>query len=211
MSNKLEHNYKSSILASNETDLIFQHMAEFTKPDSIELNVEDWSHVKDTIRMLNLAIAQIQTTLEDSGRSMDTLTQVFTEIGQHTVKLQNSAVSDDVPEEFLKTTQLFNDHLNEAIQAFQFYDRLSQRLEHVSLGLEQTTSLLDDPKDLHQPQAWDKIFDELRKTYTMDCERLMFEHLSRGASVQEALEIYKHNFAKQDTAPDDTGDDVELF
>ncbi|MFL0798551.1 MAG: hypothetical protein K6L73_13800 [Cellvibrionaceae bacterium] len=182
-----------------------------SNPQEIQPNAQDWSHVKDTVRMLNLAIAQIQTTLEDSGRSMDTLTKVFTEIGQHTVKLKNSAETENVPEEFLRTTQLFNDHLNEAICAFQFYDRLSQRLEHVSHGLEQTTTLMDDSDQLHTPEAWESIFNELSATYTMDCERLMFEHLSRGASVQEALEVYKHQFSEEDKTPDDTGDDIELF
>ena len=44
----------------------------------------------------------------------------------------------------------------------------------------------------------------------MEAERLMFEHIMMGVSVDEALEIYHHNFnnaAEEDTS----GDDIELF
>jgi len=44
----------------------------------------------------------------------------------------------------------------------------------------------------------------------MEGERLMFEHIMMGVSVEEALEIYHHNFnnVSQDDAE---GDDIELF
>ena len=44
----------------------------------------------------------------------------------------------------------------------------------------------------------------------MEEERLMFEHIMNGASVSEALEIYRHHF-EQAAKKDDDSDEVELF
>jgi hypothetical protein len=46
----------------------------------------------------------------------------------------------------------------------------------------------------------------------MEEERLMFEHIMQGASVEQALEIYKHRFSEKERMQDDgTNDEIELF
>jgi hypothetical protein len=45
----------------------------------------------------------------------------------------------------------------------------------------------------------------------MEAERIMFEHIMRGHSVAEALEIYHHQFTNDQDESFDTDDDVELF
>lgn len=101
--------------------------------------------------------------------------------------------------------------INQAITAFQFYDRISQRLDHVSNSLENMCDLMTCPTELNDPDAWQAIQDRVKNSYTMESERLMFEHILRGASVKEALEIYQHHFEEEKQAKNDDEDEVELF
>jgi hypothetical protein len=48
----------------------------------------------------------------------------------------------------------------------------------------------------------------------MESERIMFEHIMRGHSVADALEIYHHQFQTDSSTQlenFDTDDEVELF
>jgi hypothetical protein len=46
----------------------------------------------------------------------------------------------------------------------------------------------------------------------MECERLMFDMIMKGATIEEALSLYRHEFNQADTlAKDNTDDDIELF
>ena len=47
------------------------------------INQEDWSHVRETINMLCLAVCQIEATMADSNHSVATLTQSFTQLAEH--------------------------------------------------------------------------------------------------------------------------------
>ena len=45
-------------------------------------DIESWSHVRETINMLYLAVCQIETTMADSNTSVDTLHQFIYPAGQ---------------------------------------------------------------------------------------------------------------------------------
>ncbi|GAA5317232.1 MAG: hypothetical protein AseanaTS_24360 [Candidatus Pelagadaptatus aseana] len=180
---------------------------------------EDWSHVQETITMLYLAVCQIKSSLTESNRSMDQLTSSFTELASHSSEVSNRAQNLDNPaqwqdfkNEISNTAAEMQTKISEAITAFQFYDRISQRLDHVALSLEQTTDLMSHPEKIQEPEAWRGIQEEVKSSYSMEAERIMFEHIMRGASVKEALEIYNHHFEESDSLVlDDTDDEIELF
>lgn len=102
--------------------------------------------------------------------------------------------------------------INESIEAFQFYDRISQRLDHVARGLERMCDIACKPETRENPQCWEQIQNEVRSSYSMEAEKIMFEHILQGASVKEALQIYHDHF---DTSNNDSGttstDEVVLF
>ena len=101
--------------------------------------------------------------------------------------------------------------IQQAVIAFQFYDRLSQRLDHASHNLEKIGHLIADSGDRYEESAWRKVQHEIKSSYTMEAERIMFEHIMRGHSVAEALEIYHHQFNKSEEEDFNTDDDVEFF
>lgn len=179
-------------------------------------DADSWSHIQETITMLCLAVCQIEASMSDSHESVNTLTQSFTDIADHSrsvdLQVQSLQATDELvsfKQEVATTAAQMHAQISKAITAFQFYDRVSQRLDHVARSLEAVTSIMTDNGQLNNPLAWQDIQQRVKNNYTMEAERIMFEHIMRGASVEEALQIYRHHFTQED-AQDDI-DEVELF
>ncbi len=178
----------------------------------------DWLHIEETIKMLCLAVCQIEASVADSSLSVDELTHSFTRLAQHSTHVNQQIQSLDDPakiQEFKdsvsETAAEMLDRIQQAVTAFQFYDRFSQRLDHVARSLEKVSDIMGDKSLRNKPDAWLSIQDSVMSSYSMDSERLMFEHILRGDSVREALEIYRHHFEQQESAAGDNDDEVELF
>lgn len=174
-------------------------------------------HISETVNMLYLAVCQIETTMGDANSSVNTLTDSFTRVAGHAQEIQAHAKQinnveqiDQFSQELDKTTSVIQDNVSRAIQAFQFYDRVCQRIDHVARSLEKVSEILNDEGSVHNVTAWRNIQEQIKSSYTMEAERIMFEFIMRGGSVKEALEIYNHHFTK---GVDDKGtsDEIELF
>lgn len=170
----------------------------------------DWSQVRETILMLNLSLAQIEMAMRDSSGSVEVLTQSFTSMYDNIMAMTESA--RNLPEGPAKQAlqdsgQAVSVQMQQAIVAFQFYDRLSQRLSHVCRSLEGLSGIVSDPAQLYNPHAWHGLQQKIRAKYTMEDEKLMFDTLLETGNVQEALNRYvekKHQAAASDS-------DIELF
>lgn len=169
----------------------------------------DWSQVRETIMMLSLAVAQIEMALRDSSGSVDVLTQSFTGMYEGLMALVKEA--EQLPESPVKQAiqasgQAVSARMQQAIVAFQFYDRMSQRLSHVNHTLGELSGLVQEPAKLYNPAAWHALQQQIRSKYTMEEEKLMFDTLLATGSVQAALDRYMAY--KQEQAG---SADVELF
>lgn len=184
-----------------------QNKSSASKPDL------DWSQVRETINMLTLAVSQIECTMTDGEKSVSELTQSFTYIaGKLQEMVEANKASDDAStQEQQITAQDVHQRVVNAIISFQFYDRLSQRLDHVKRDLSWLSELVSSPEMLYNPMAWQKLQEDIMSNYTMEEERLMFQHIMNGASVQEALEIYRHHFEKETEDDDSSSDEIDLF
>lgn len=173
----------------------------------------NWSQVGETLAMLALAVAQIDTSLTEGSQSIDKLTSSFTAMAENTQKLLQIATESgpSIPVEIGHLAHDLQSEIQQAVIAFQFYDRLTQRLEHVGNSLEQVGHLIADPAQRYLPAHWSKLQREIKSNYTMEAERIMFEHIMAGHSVAEALEIYHHHFSHHDADDFGTDDDIELF
>ncbi len=163
------------------------------------INEEIWCHTKETVTMLYLAICQIETSIQESNESMDNLTDTFTELARQTSNPNETRYA--MPENF-------NEKINQAITSFQFYDRISQRLDHVAKGLERMTQIFNDSERLNHPDSWLQIQEEVKSSYSMEAERIMFDEIMNGATIEEALEHYRAALQARETKDDD---DIELF
>lgn len=81
--------------------------------------------------------------------------------------------------------------MHRTIIAFQFYDKLTQRLAHVSNSLRALSELVNDREQLYNPYAWRGMQEKIKSKYTIESERVMFDELLKGATIEEALERCK--------------------
>lgn len=184
----------------------------------IQQGSEQWSHVFETINMLYLAVCQIETTMADSNASVNTLTHSFTQLAEHTngvsrhiQGLSRAEELEEFKQDLTSTAREMNQNISSSIQAFQFYDRVCQRLDHVSKSLEKVTQVMSNNVALNDPSSWQQIQNDIKASYTMEAERIMFEYIMRGGSVPEALELYRHHFDKNDIQDSSNDDEIELF
>lgn len=175
----------------------------------------DWSQVRETVLMLELAAGQVEAAMTDSNSSVEVLTDTFTALAD-TLQHIDAAV-DTLPDtignglvkaDIQANTQVVAQKVQQAIVAFQFYDKLVQRLDHVCLSLAGLSGLVSDRSRLYSPAEWKALQDEILAKYTMIEERAMFEAVLNGATVKEALDAYmSQRMAKVESS----GGDIELF
>lgn len=172
----------------------------------------DWSQVRETILMLNLSMAQIELALHDSSSSVGDLTDSFTSISDalNAIREVASRLPDDeespAKREIEKLGCEVSGKVGQAIVAFQFYDRLSQRLSQVCRNLDDLGLLVNDPTRLYNPYAWVELQQRIRSKYVTEDDKHMFDTLMETRDVQQALAEFMKR--KRERQPDG---DIELF
>ncbi|MDX9996110.1 MAG: hypothetical protein RBS28_12380 [Rhodocyclaceae bacterium] len=175
----------------------------------------DWSQVRETVLMLELAAGQVDAAMRDSNASVEVLTDTFTSLAE-TLQIIEAAVGtlpDTVGNGLVKAeiennTRLVTAKVHHAIVAFQFYDKLVQRLDHVCQSLAGLSTLVADRRRLYDPEEWQTLQTGILAKYTMVEERAMFDAVLGGVPVKEALETYMHARMQE---IESSGGEIELF
>lgn len=167
----------------------------------------DWSQIKETVKLLTVSITQVDSSMKDGESSVTTLTQSFTSIVDHLNSINgilNSLESSDKKEAALAHCQQTSDTIQSSIIAFQFYDRLQQSLSHVIDSLKGLSDLVESPERLYNPLEWKKFQQAIRDRFTMESEKIMFDAILQGKSIDEAVQLAAHADESED-------DEIELF
>jgi hypothetical protein len=167
----------------------------------------DWSQVRETVRLLTVSVAQVDSGMKEGDASVNTLTESFTSLVGHVNEISgllNSISPCDERETALEHCAETNQKIQASIIAFQFYDRLQQSLSHVSESLKGLTDLVESPERLYNPAEWKKFQNDIRGRYTMESEKVMFDAILAGKSIDDAVFL-----ASQIDDSDD--DEIELF
>jgi len=171
----------------------------------------DWSQVRETVLMMELSAGQIEAAMKDSNNSVEVLTDAFTTMAGYMRMIADTvAALPDVGESgaakanLLGATEHVSGMVHQAIIAFQFYDKLVQRLAHVNHSLASLSSLVGDKSRLYSPCEWVALQEKIRSKYTMREEVEMFDAVLAGMPVEEALEKFMGKINEK-------SDDIELF
>lgn len=192
-----------------ELSFMLYHIGAHRRKDYLKMTVNnmpsssvrpdlDWSQVRETVRMLNLAIAQIITSMHEGDQSVETVGETFTTLAnqlQQIARLGSSMKNGDSGterlDEMLDTLRDVSDKVQRFIIAFQFYDKLSQRLNHVSTDLTDLAELVGNSVRIYNPAEWQSLQQQIRTRYSTVEEHRMFDALMNGAGLQEALSLLK--------------------
>lgn len=172
----------------------------------------DWNQVNETVLMMEVSVGQIEAAMRDSNNSVEVLTDAFANMAGFVRMIDDTVATlpDEGDSGAAKTnlqgiTQQVSGMVNQAIFAFQFYDRLAQRLSHVNHSLALLSELISDQTRRYNPYQWLALKTSIRSKYSMPEEVEMFEAVLSGMSVEEALE----NFMKK--INDKPNDEIIFF
>ncbi len=175
------------------------------QPDEIQHCKDDVCQIRRTVRMLDLAAARVSYALQDGNDSVETLINSFTHMTEHVMAIQKGIEElPNTPEkdQLLTNCQQAMNTVQETTMAFQFYDRLNQRMQHISISLDELSSLIDEPERMSKPESWKELEVKIRSHYTLDNDLEMFDAVLAGGNIEDILS--KATEAKEEVA-------VELF
>mgnify|MGYP000424250671 CR=1 FL=1 len=178
-------------------------------PDTENEN-SPWCFRSETARLLALNVAQIHTGLSEGEASIDTLSSSFQQLANFCLEIQKTEINADNENTLLQVqniAQNMSGQIDNAIMAFQFYDRLCQRLDHVQNNLHMLSELITDDGHMKDATGWERLRQKIKSSYTMETEHKMHEAVMKGASIEEALQIFKEELAQKTNDEDD----IELF
>ena len=168
-------------------------------------NQQNWSQIRETVLLINVAVARIEHAMTEGDDSFTSLSQSFVEIVDSARQITNSAEELDnspVKSAINDSCQDISQRIDNSIVAFQFYDKLSQRMTLVSKTLNSLTEILKDPNKTNVQDEWIKLQNVIRSKYTLDTDQKMFDDVLNGIPLKEALA------AAVETT---TEDDIEFF
>lgn len=179
--------------------------------------------VQQTILILNLSVAQIELSITEGDNSVNALIDSFRFMSQHIEEIQSATAQigkvESQNESFQKHHSLLLNQTSElaqkiqqAIIAFQFYDKLSQRLEHVSYGLSGLAEIVSHEMKVQDEQEWEAFKTAVRRGTTMREEEELFELIfDQHIPPVQAIEIMKEKMLNRMKEEQEDQEEIELF
>lgn len=193
--------------------------------DLLKCNTLSSRELLKTVLTLNLAIAQIDLSMTEGEYSVNSLIENFNYMHSEIARIRSAISSpdasiEDVIDTVNKESKDLDVKFSESIIAFQFYDKLSQRLHHVSESLSALTDIVSNQELVIDNQVWDNFVAKMERYSSMREEYELFEMIfNAGVSTQQAVEDMKSKMRlklqiareKHKSDAPDYEDDIELF
>jgi hypothetical protein len=150
----------------------------------------EWSQIRETILIINVALARIEHAMTEGDDSVSILSQSFIDmvksaqqITLDAEELEDSPTKNKIEKECLQISQ----QIQSSVVAFQFYDKLSQRMTLITKALDSLTDVLKDSNKTHEREEWINLQNIIRSKYTLDSDQAMFDAVINGLPIKEAL------------------------
>ena len=146
-------------------------------------------------RFLELGAAQLDAAVRESDARVDKLAAAVTAVASDARELESLARGLGAPDpgdpsqarqRIAQLADALDEHVQSAITALQFYDKLIQRLTHVREGLAIPS---DSGLGASDPERanWDALLERVRGRYSMVEERVLFDFMMRGLGADQML------------------------
>lgn len=168
----------------------------------------DWSQVRETVKMLTATMCQVENAMRDGSSAVNTLTKGFMSMANNAERITQAAEKLEDGEEkstILNHSRENSSHIQTSIMAFQFYDKLYQRLQQTTQNLSDLSQLVESPQRLYNPAEWSQLQKDILSRSTTQNGRRLLEAIMSGKSIEEAFALS----SQQNEEADD--DDIELF
>jgi hypothetical protein len=170
-----------------------------------------WTPEQQIARMLELCEAQMESALSESDVAVEALIKSFAgliEAGEALGSRSEKTPADAGAADLAQQLDAVRKQTAAAIVAFQFYDKLTQRLGHVRYSLSALAMFVCDRTKAGEREQWQRMFSTLRRLYRTEEERQIFKLMVEGASAEQAREQIHQSTLTLRAAP--TGE-IEIF
>jgi hypothetical protein len=181
--------------------------------DTVMMRVSTWTPEQQIARMLALCEAQMESALSESDVAVEALIKSFAgliEAGQALGSLNDkiAPAADAGAPDLASQLDALRKQTAAAVVAFQFYDKLTQRLGHVRYSLSALAMFVCDRAKSGEREQWQRLFTTLRRLYRTEEERDLFKLMVDGATAEQAREHIQQSTLTLRAAP--TGE-IEIF
>jgi hypothetical protein len=181
--------------------------------DTVMMRVSIWTPEEQIARMLALCEAQMESALSESDVAVEALIKSFAgliEAGQALGSFSDKTPpgADPSTADLARQLDALRKQTAAAVVAFQFYDKLTQRLGHVRYSLSALAMFVCDRAKSGEREQWQRLFTTLRRLYRTEEERELFKLMVDGATAEEAREHIQQSTLTLRAAP--TGE-IEIF
>lgn len=173
--------------------------------DEAAARIATWTPERQIAHMLALCEAQMESALAESDVAVDSLVQSFSGLIEAARALR--ALAKQLPAAPQQAAEIEN-QTSAAIVAFQFYDKLTQRLGHVRYSLSAMAMFICDGAKATERDQWRRLFSTLKRLYRTEEERQIFKMMVEGATAEEAREHIHQTTLSLKVEP---AGEVELF
>jgi hypothetical protein len=161
--------------------------------DTVMMRVSIWTPEEQIARMLALCEAQMESALSESDVAVEALIKSFSgliEAGQALGSLGDkiSPAAHPGAADLARQLDALRKQTAAAVVAFQFYDKLTQRLGHVRYSLSALAMFVCDRAKSGVREQWQRLFTTLRRLYRTEEERELFKLMVDGATAELARE-----------------------
>jgi len=157
------------------------------------------THSANQVTLLQLAAAQLALSLKETEQPFDDLSKLFIEIVEGYNAIEGLIGSNDSADivKLQNLHQQTQSRVRNAIVDFQFYDRMTQRLQHIMGNIQDAIKALE-VKESGDEAEWNKIFDRIEKSYTMREETQLFDSIRSGEGFESAVKSLIEQTFKKD-------------
>lgn len=159
--------------------------------DTVMIQAATWTPEQQIARMLELCEAQMESALSESDMAMEVLVKSFAslmEAGQALGPLGEKTPAQAGTADLASQLDAVRKQTAAAVVAFQFYDKLTQRLGHVRYSLSALAMFVCDRSKSVERSQWRRLFTTLRRLYRTEEELQIFKLMVEGVSAEEARE-----------------------
>lgn len=155
------------------------------------------SDVRESVRLLQVAAAQIDVTMHEGDASVAVLSGALSSIAAGLKSIEQWAQespSAGEPAQKVNVSEscsTLTKKVEAAIMAIQFHDAMTQKLTHISENLQALADFMADPGRVARPSAWHALKQRTRARFTMESERRVSDALMRGMTMEEAVRAAK--------------------
>ncbi len=161
----------------------------------------------DTAKSLELTIAQLEMSMEDSQHSVNVvldslegITDCLKEVDAELTKTQSCSDSLSL------AVKKVHDYICEMVMALQYHDRLSQRTSHVEENLRAVSVLIQKPDNQH-PALWEELQEKLKILYSTEQEQGLLAAVNNIEGTNYPKEVVQSNTVQ----PSNKHSETEFF